>query len=263
MQANVNGISMHIRCDGADTAPPIVLHHPLAANLSIWDELAGMLAHQYRVVRFDARGHGKTEATKAPYDFAMLAKDVVALLDHLKISKAHFLGLSMGGMVGQFLGLDFASRFHTLQLTATTSRVPPEARVLWQDRVKMAREKGMAAMPAASLQRWLTERNRQNAALVARMTDMISATPVEGYVGWCQAIEMLDATDRLKAITLPTQVIVGAEDPGTPPAAAEVIHRHIAGSELVIMPACSHMLCVEDPGAMHAHVARFLAKHPL
>ena len=253
MQATVNGISMHYTAEGPDAAPPIVLHHPLAANLTIWDELAAMLAKDFRVVRFDARGHGKTDAPKAPYDFATLSKDVTALLDHLKIAKAHFLGLSMGGMIGQFLGLDHASRFPTLMLTATTSRVPPEGRVLWQDRVKMARTEGMAAMPAGSLQRWLTERNRQNKALVSRMSDMISATPVEGYAGWCQAIEMLDTTDRLKAITLPTLVVVGAE----------AIHREIPGSELVIMPACAHMLCVEDPVGMHGHLTKFLAKHPL
>ncbi|MDX2204625.1 MAG: alpha/beta fold hydrolase [Hyphomicrobiaceae bacterium] len=263
MQAQINGMSMHIKVDGAADAPPIVLHHPLAANLSIWDEIATMLATDFRVVRFDARGHGNSEATKAPYDFATLSRDVVALLDHLGIAKAHFLGLSMGGMVGQFLGLEHAGRFRTLMLTATTSRVPPEGRVLWQDRVKTAREQGMAAMPAPSLQRWLTERNRQNAALVARMTAMITATPVEGYAGWCQAIERLDVTDRLPAIALPTLVVVGAEDPGTPPAAAEVIHRQIPGSELVIMPACAHMLCVEDPVAMHGHLTAFLAKHPL
>lgn len=263
MQADINGISMHYRVDGAAGAPPVVLHHPLAANLTIWDELAGMLATDHRVIRFDARGHGETQVSPAPYDFATLSKDVIALLDHLQVSKAHFIGLSMGGMVGQFLGLDHADRFRTLQLTATTSRVPPEGRPLWQDRVKMARGQGMAAMPAASLQRWLTEKNRQNGALVARMTAMISATPVEGYAGWCQAIETLDVTSRLKGITLPTQVIVGAEDPGTPPTAAEAIHKEIAGSNLVIMPACSHMLCVEDPATMFGHVKTFLAKHRL
>lgn len=261
MRAQINGIEMSYRLDGSEGKPAVVLHHPLAANLSIWDEVAEALAPSYRVVRFDARGHGETEASKAPYDFATLSADVVALLDHLKLARAHFIGLSMGGMVGQFLGLEHASRFKSLHLVATTSRIPPEGRPLWADRVTMAREKGMAAMPAPSLQRWLTERNRQNAALVARMTKMISSTPVEGYAGWCQAIETLDVTDRLKAITLPTQVIVGAEDPGTPPAAAEVIHRNIPGSTLVIMPAVSHMICVEDPAGLMQHVAPFLAKH--
>lgn len=263
MLAKVNGISMHYRVDGAAEAPPVVLHHPLAANLSIWDEVSDLLSRAFRVVRFDARGHGETEAPPAPYSFDVLSADVVGLLDHLGIDKAHFVGLSMGGMVGQFLGLDHAHRFRTLQLTATTSRIPPEGRHLWQDRVKMARANGMAAMPEASLQRWLTEKNRQNAALVARMTRMISATPLEGYAGWCQAIETLDLTQRLSAITLPVQVIVGSEDPGTPPAAAEIIHRSIRGSQLIVMPDCSHMLCVEDPVTLHRHLTSFLNTHKL
>ena len=263
MKAQVNGISMNYQVDGAEGAPPIVLHHPLAGNLSIWDEMTALLAPDYRVIRFDARGHGQTQATEAPYSFQTLAADVVALMDHLGVKKAHFLGLSMGGMVGQFLGLDHADRFRTLQLTATSSRVPPEARQLWQDRVKTAREKGMAAMIETSLQRWVTDKNRQNQALVKRMGDMITGTPVEGYAGWCQAIEHLDVTGRLKAIKLPTLVVVGSEDVGTPPAAAEAIHKEIAGSELVIMPDCAHMLCLEDPKTMHAHAKAFLAKHPI
>lgn len=261
MQAQINGISMHYRVDGDAGKPAVVLHHPLAANLTIWDEVTEALARDYRVVRFDARGHGQSEVSAAPYDFATLSRDVTALLDHLGLDRVHFIGLSMGGMVGQFLGLDHAKRFKTLQLMATTSRIPPEGRPLWADRVKMARGQGMAAMPAPSLQRWLTEKNRQNATLVARMTEMISTTPVEGYAGWCQAIEKLDVTDRLKGIALPTQVIVGSEDPGTPPAAAEVIHKGIPGSKLIVMPAVSHMICVEDPAGLTGHVKAFLAKH--
>lgn len=263
MKAQINGISMNYQIEGAASAPPIVLHHPLAGNLSIWDEMTTLLAPDYRVIRFDARGHGETQASPAPYQFETLAADVVALLDHLKINKAHFLGLSMGGMVGQYLGLNHADRFQTLQLTATSSRVPPEARHLWQDRVKTAREKGMPAMIESSLQRWITEKNRKNEALVTRIGQMITGTPVEGYAGWCQAIENLDVTSKLKAIKLPTLVVVGSEDVGTPPAAAEAIHKEIAGSQLVIMPDCAHMLCMEDPKTMHGHAKAFLAKHPL
>ena len=260
MEATINGIRMHYTVDGPEQATPIVLHHPLATNLTIWDELTAALSPRYRVVRFDARGHGKTEAPAGAYSFVTLAADVVALMDHLGIARAHYLGLSMGGMVGQYLGLEHAKRFHSLQLVATSSRIPPEARHIWVDRVKVARDKGMSSQPATSMPRWLTEANRQKSALVARLSHMIETTPLEGYAGWCQAIENLDITDRLKAITLPTQVIVGADDPGTPPAAAEAIHRQIAGSTLIVIPATAHMLCVEDPATFHKHVLAFLAK---
>jgi 3-oxoadipate enol-lactonase len=260
MEATINGIRMNYAVEGPETGIPVVLHHPLATNMTIWDELTAALTPRYRVLRFDARGHGKTEAPVGAYNFETLAADVVALMDHAKIERAHFLGLSMGGMAGQYLGLGHAKRFHSLQLVSTSSRIPPEARHLWVDRVKVAREKGMASQPATSMPRWLTEANRQKPALVARLSNMIETTSLEGYAGWCQAIEKLDITDRLRAITLPTQVIVGADDPATPPAAAEAIHRQIAGSTLVVMPAVAHMLCAEDPATFHKHVLAFLEK---
>jgi len=261
MQASINGIRMTYDVSGAESAPVVVLHHPLATNLTIWDEITPVLTGKYRVVRFDARGHGQSEGPKGPYTFETLAADVVALMDHLKIKKADFLGLSMGGMVGQYMGLLHASRFSTLQLVSTSSRVPDEAKPLWVDRVKVAREQGMASQVAPALGRWITEANRQKPALVARLSKMIETTPLEGYAGWCQCIHGLNVTDRLKAITLPTRVIVGKEDPATPVAASEVIHREIKGSDLVIMPNVSHMLCAEDPPAFHKHVLEFLAKH--
>ncbi len=262
MQASINGIRMTYDVSGAESAPVVVLHHPLATNLTMWDEITPTLTGKYRVVRFDARGHGQTEAPKGPYTFETLAADVVALMDHLKIKKADFLGLSMGGMVGQYLGLLHASRFSSLQLVSTSSRVPDEAKHLWVDRVVVAREKGMASQVEPAMGRWITEENRKKPALVARLSKMIETTPLEGYAGWCECIRGLNVTDRLKAITLPTRVIVGKADPATPVAASEAIHREIKGSDLVIMPNVSHMLCAEDPPAFHKPVLEFLAKHP-
>jgi 3-oxoadipate enol-lactonase len=259
MQATINGFRMCFAVEGPDSAPAVVLHHPLATDLTIWDELTAALRPRYRVVRFDARGQGGSEATPAPYDFPMLAADTVALMDHLKIARAHFLGLSMGGMVGQHLGVDHAQRFASLILCSTTSRMPPEARPLWDERVKAAREQGMAAQVEPALSRWLSAASRQSKpALVARMTRYLETTPVEGYAGWCLAIRDLDVTGRLKAIALPTRIIVGSEDPSTPPAAAQAIHREIAGSELVEVPGVSHQLHVEDPATFNRHVLEFL-----
>jgi 3-oxoadipate enol-lactonase len=262
MQATINGIRMTYEVAGAEGAFPVILHHPLATNLNIWDEITPVLTPNYRVVRFDARGHGKTEAPKGPYDFKTLSADVVALMDHLKIKRAHYLGLSMGGMVGQYLGLDHPGRFASLQLVSTSSRVPPEAQGMWDERIATVRAKGMASQPAGSMQRWLTEANRQKPTLVARLSKMIESTPADGFIGWGGAIRNLNITDRLKGITLPTRVIVGAEDPATPPAAAKVIHEQIKGSDLVQIPNTSHMLCAEDPAAFHKHVLAFLDKVP-
>jgi 3-oxoadipate enol-lactonase len=259
MHATVNGFRMSFAVEGPDAAPAVVLHHPLATDLTIWDALTAALMPRYRVVRLDARGHGASEATPAPYDFAMLTADVTGLMDHLSIARAHFLGLSMGGMVGQHLALAHPQRLASLILSSTSSRIPAEAKPLWVERVKVAREKGMASQVDLALQRWLaTASLAGKPELVASMRAYIEATPVEGYAGWCDAIRDLDVTDRIKAIAVPTLVIVGSEDPSTPPAAAQVIHREIAGSELIEVPGVSHQLHVEDPATFNRHVLAFL-----
>lgn len=262
MKAAINGFDMNYEVAGDARAPAVVLHHPLATNLGTWDDLAARLSPRYRVIRFDARGHGKSEAPKGPYALADLAKDVVALMDHLGVAKARFLGLSMGGMVGQHLGLDHADRFDALSLVSTSSRIPPEAKPIWIDRITNTPKTGMAGTIDAALARWVAPKVLQSdPKLVARLKQMILSTPVDGYVGWCHAISALDVTDRLPRIKLPTQVVVGALDPATPPAAAEVIHRQIKGSSLVVMPGVSHMLQEEDPAAFAAHVLPFFAAH--
>jgi 3-oxoadipate enol-lactonase len=263
MQATINGIRMIYDVSGAENGPPVVLHHSLAMNLSLWDELAAALAPKYRVIRFDARGHGRTEATKAPYTFELLSDDVVGLLDHLEVPKAHFVGLSMGGMVGQYLGLLYPNRFASLTLASTSSRVPPEGRALWQQRVKDTREKGIESQVQVAIPRWVTEANKvAKPEVLARLTKNLLGTSVDGFCGWGGAIATLDVTDRLKAITLPTQVIVGEEDPGTPPAAARGIHGEIKGSTLIVAPKLSHMLCTEEPAIFNGYITAFLDKQP-
>jgi 3-oxoadipate enol-lactonase len=262
MQATINSFRMNFAVEGPETAPAVVLHHPLATDLSIWDQLSAALAPRYRVVRFDARGHGASEATPAPYDLPMLSADVIGLMDHLGLARAHFLGLSMGGMVGQHLALAHPERFASLILCSTTSRMPPETHVLWEERAKGAREKGMGSQVEVALARWLAPGSMQKPPLVAAMRRYIESTPPEGYAGWCQALRTHDVTDRLKAIRLPTLVIVGADDPSTPPAAAQVIHREIAGSELIEVPGVSHQLHVEDPATFNRHVLAFLDRQP-
>lgn len=261
MQATINGIRMNYQVEGNETGPPVVLHHSLAMNLTLWDELAAALAPRYRMVRFDARGHGQTEAPKAPYDFETLSADVVGLMDHLKIARAHFVGLSMGGMVGQYLGILYPQRFASLTLASTSSRIPPEGRALWSQRVIDTREKGIESQVAVAVPRWVTAANQKDKPqVVARLTKMLLGTPAEGFCGWGGAIATLDVADRLKAIKVPTNVIVGEEDPGTPPAAAQAIQREIAGSTLIVAPKLSHMLCTEEPAVFNKLVMDFLDK---
>ncbi|MGE3067562.1 MAG: alpha/beta fold hydrolase [Hyphomicrobiaceae bacterium] len=263
MLATINGISLNYDVSGAASGAPVVLHHPLATRLGFWDELTAALAPRYRVIRFDARGHGRSDAPATPYDFPMLCADVTGLMDHLGIARAAFVGLSMGGMVGQYLGVLHPDRVSSLVLVSTTSRIPPEMRPMWSDRVGVVRKGGMASQVGPAMDRWITAANRAaRPDLVARLSAMIADTPPDGYIGWCHAIGGLDVTEQLKTITTPTRVIVGAEDPSMPPAVAQVIHETINGSELVVMPAVSHQLALEDPASFHGHVLEFLARQP-
>jgi 3-oxoadipate enol-lactonase len=259
MQASINGIRMRYEVSGPTSAPAVVLHHPLATDLSIWDELTAALEGRYRVVRFDARGHGQTEAPAGAYDFATLSADVIGLMDHLAIAKARFVGLSMGGMVGQHLGLTHAGRLESLCLVSTASAVPAQGAEIWNERIRLAGSVGMSAVVDGAMARWVAPAVlTDNPPLVTRLKRMILATPPPGYVGWCHAIRALDITARLPAIRLATRVIVGALDPATPPAAAEVIQKAIPGADLVVVPGVSHMLHVEAPAAFHAAVIPFL-----
>lgn len=262
MKATVNGIEMNFEVSGRPNAPAVVLHHPLAGDLTTWAALTAALEPQYRVIRFDARGHGQTQAPDGAYTFETLSADVVGLMDHLGVAKARFLGLSMGGMVGQHLGLLYPDRFHSLCLVATTSAVPAEALPLWDERIRIASTGGLSSLVEGAVGRWVTpETVKSKPQFLAQLKAMMLATPPLGYAGWCHAIRNLNITDRLGDIRLPTRVIVGASDPSTPPSAAEVIHQRIAGSDLVVIPNVSHMLHLEDSEAFHSHVLPFLAAH--
>jgi 3-oxoadipate enol-lactonase len=262
MRAKINGLEMTYAVSGPAHGPAVVLHHPLATSMSFWDEATAALEGTYRVIRFDARGHGASEAPVGPYDFKMLAGDVVGLMDLLGIKRAQFVGLSMGGMIAQTLGLHHGGRFSSLTIASSSSKTADGMRHLWAERVATTREKGMISQVEPALQRWLAASARAGRPdLVARCSAMITATPLEGYIGWCGAIETLNFTEQLGAIKVPTLVVVGAEDPATPIAASETIQRAIPGAELAIIPAVSHMLAIENPAAFHAVLLPFLAKH--
>jgi 3-oxoadipate enol-lactonase len=260
MKAIINGIVINYDVSGPEAAPVVVLHHPLATHLGTWDALTATLNKTYRVIRFDARGHGASAAPPGPYNFDTLSADVIAVMDYVGVKKAHFLGLSMGGMVGQYLGLLHPARFHSLTLVSTSSATPAAGQALWDERIKNSIELGMASVVDGAMQRWVAPSVISGKpGLVQRLKTMITDTPAPGYAGWCGAIRHLNVTAKLPAIKLPTLVVVGALDPATPPAAAEVIHNAIAGSKLVVMPGVSHMLQEEEPAAFAAHVVPFLA----
>lgn len=258
MNIHANGIDIHYEISGS--GPVVTLAHSLATDLTLWDELAVELAKRFTVLRYDARGHGRTSAPEGSYDFPLLVADLVGLLDALKIERTHFVGLSMGGMLGQHFALAAPERLDRLVLVSTASRIPPEAGAIWDERIATARAQGMTAHVEATLARWFTAPYRAaHPETLARVGALIAATPVAGFAGWGAAICTLDVTDRLGAVRAPTLVVVGADDPGTPPALSRTIAAAIPGARLEIVPAASHQLVIEQAETFRRLLSDFLA----
>jgi 3-oxoadipate enol-lactonase len=259
MKTKTNGIETHYTIEGE--GPWVTMSHSLACNISMWDEQATMLSKKFRVLRYDTRGHGGSSAPPGPYTLEQLADDAKALFDSLGITRTHWIGLSMGGMIGETFALKYPGFFQSMVLADTTSRRPPNAEQMWGDRVKIAREKGMEGVREGTLQRWFTEPYRaQHQDVMDKIGRDITSTPVEGFAGCCEAIARVDVLDRLKEIDCPTLVIVGEQDHGTPPEMARAIHENLRGSELVVIPSAAHLSNVEQPEAFNRAISDFLAR---
>ena len=253
----VNGITVRYKVEGG--GPWVMLSHSLTTDLSMWDGLAAELKGSFTVLRYDTRGHGGSSAPEGAYSFEQLVADVTGLLDAFKVERTHFVGLSMGGMIGQYLALLAPQRLNKLVIANSVSRIPPEAAALWDQRITQARTEGTGAMAEATIGRWFTPPFRAaHPDIMARITALIATTPVAGYVGCGEAIRRLDVTSRLPAIKNPTLVVVGAEDPGTPPAASAIIANAIPGARLEIIPSASHLSCIEQPEIFNRLVSDFL-----
>ena len=260
MKVAANGISVHYTLDGPADAPVVTLSHSLATTLAMWDPQMPALTSRWRVLRYDTRGHGGTDAPAGAYTLAQLADDARALLAALGIARTHWVGLSMGGMIGQTLALAAPGLFQSLALCDTSSRVPPEARGAWQDRITTAETQGMEPLVAPTIERWFTAPFRTaRPEVVDAVRAMIRGTRPAGYVGCCHAIAALDLTDKLPAITLPTLVLVGADDPGTPVAASQAIQARIRGSKLVVLPSAARLSNLGQPEGLTPAATESLA----
>jgi 3-oxoadipate enol-lactonase len=259
MQLQANGITVNYTLDGPANAPVVTLSHSLACDVSMWEPQMAMLTAKYRVLRIDTRGHGKSSAPAGAYALSQLAEDARQTLTALGIQTTHWIGLSMGGMIGQMLALESPALLQSLSICDSSSRVPPEAGPMWQERIDIAKSKGMGALVDSTLARWFTEPFLKNQpAKIEPIRKLIAATPVNGYCGCGEAIRQLNNTDKLPAIKLPTLIVVGRQDQGTPVAASEVMHAKIAGSKLVILEDASHLSNWEQPGTFNKAIGDFL-----
>ncbi|HSB07737.1 MAG TPA: 3-oxoadipate enol-lactonase [Thermodesulfobacteriota bacterium] len=259
MLMKANGIQMNYEISGKQEVQTVMLSHSLGSSLVMWHPQMDLLEPYFVVLRYDTRGHGRSEAPKGPYTLELFGEDVIGLLDALEIDKVHFVGLSMGGMIGQCLALNHPNRLHSLILCDTSSIVTKEGQPAIQERIDTARNRGMQALVGPTMERWFTpsfiSKNPPGLGIIRKQ---FLATPVEGYIGCNEAIRKLNYRDQLSGIKLPTLILVGEDDPGTPVAAAQAIHERIKNSKLVIIPSARHLSNVEQPKVFNEALLGFL-----
>jgi 3-oxoadipate enol-lactonase len=259
MKIKANGIGMNYELSGKQDGDVVMLSHSLASSLMLWQPQIEVLNHRFRVLAYDTRGHGDTEATPPPYTLSQLGEDAAALLDALKIDAVHWVGISMGGMIGQCMALNHPDRLKSLSLCDTAAVVPKEADPVWQERIDLVRKEGMGPTVQPTLERWFTPRYlQQKPPIVDVIRRQILATPVDGCIGCSEAIRRLDYLDRLHEIKIPTLIMVGEDDPGTPVEASRDMHDRIPQSRLVILPFAAHLSNIEQSEAFNHELTAFL-----
>lgn len=241
---------------GSKQAPTILLSNSLGTSLEMWDSQMPILSREFRVLRYDMRGHGQSSVTPGPYTIEQLAHDVIFLLDHLDIPKVHFCGLSMSGLIGMLLALRNPKRLRHLILCDTTPKIASAE--IWNTRIDTVRKSGMAAIVDGVIQRWFTPTfQTASPAPVESTRKMLLATPVEGYAACCAAIRDIDLRESIAKIQVPTLVITGTSDPVTPPAECRSFAERIAGAQYTELPA-AHLSNIEAAEAFTMELLNFL-----
>ncbi len=255
-----NGISINYRFDGPEDGPVVMFSNSLISNYTMWDDqVEAIISAGYRMLRYDTRGHGGTDAPDIPYSITMFVADVIGLLDALSIEKVHFVGLSMGGFIAQLLAAHHSDRLLSVALCDTACVMPPEK--LWNDRIAEAQIGGTAALADATLGRWFTPSyHESNPREVGLVREMINSSNVTGYIGCARAIRDMSQCDVLSKIKIPTIVIVGESDPACPVASAEVLHEGIEGSRLMIIKDSAHLPNIQKRDEFNSILLDFLGQ---
>jgi 3-oxoadipate enol-lactonase len=251
-----NGISVNYQIDGAENAPVLMLSNSLGTNLHMWDKQVPALSKRFRVVRYDTRGHGKSDAPSYPYTLAMLGHDAIALMDTLKLSKVRFCGLSMGAMIGMWIARHVPSRIEQLVLCNTGAKAGTAEN--WNQRIAAVRASGMKAVVETVVGRCFTESFRKNAPNeVEVFAQMLNAASPDAYANNCAAVRDGDQRWPIRDIKTPTLVIAGEHDPGAPVSGHKLIAERISDAKLVVLDA-SHLSNMEQPEVFNKTLNAFL-----
>ena len=251
-----DGCPLNYQVEGPSNAPALVLCNSLGTNLHMWDAQSAEWAKHFRLVRYDRRGHGQSGAPKGPYSMDMLGRDALAVADAAGARKFNWCGLSMGGMVGQWLGANAPDR--VIRLVLSNTHYYYADKQPWHDRMKFAEQNGLEKLSGPQMERWFTQSFRERSPDgVAKVVKMFTATPLDGFLGCCAAVRDMDFRASTPKITAPTMVINGAQDPATLPAYGEEIAKMIKGSRIVSLDA-AHLSNIEQPKAYTEAVLKFL-----
>lgn len=254
--AQLEDVRIHYDLAGSASAPVLVFSNSLGENFSMWDPQLAEFQQQFRVLRYNTRGHGQSSVSPGPYTIEQLARDVLGLLDKLGFDRVHFCGLSMGGQTGMWLALNAPARLQKLILSNTAAKIgTPE---MWNTRVETVRNGGMKSISTAVIERWFSADFRaKSPAIVASTKLMLESANPEGYVANCAAISDFDVREVIREIHVPTLVIAGTKDAATTPADGRYLADHIPGARYVELNA-AHLSNIEDSSRFNRELSSFL-----
>lgn len=254
-----DGTGLHVQIDGVDdpAAPTVMFSNSLGTTLHLWDAVIPHLPGGLRYIRYDNRGHGRSDVPDAPYSMGALVSDAEAICDALEVRDCLFVGLSVGGMIAQGLAVKRLDIVRAMVLSNTAAKIGNAK--LWQDRIDAVNAKGMDALADDVMARWFGRDFRESPA-VAPWREMLVATPAMGYTGVCAAIAGTDFYTPTSGLRLPTLGIAGSEDRATPPDLVRETVDLIPGSEFALMRRLGHLPCVEDPAAYAMLITDFMQK---
>jgi 3-oxoadipate enol-lactonase len=258
MKTKANGITINYQIDGPDNAPYLVFSNSLATTIAMWDEQAAALKDKFRVLRYDQRGHGQTEAPPGRYPFDTLLADALGLLDALSIKKAHFAGLSMGGATALGLAEKHPDRFDRIIVCDSPCQSTPQSSQQWEERIAVAREKGMAALVEPTISRWFpAETVAKNPPHLDKVRGMIRDTPVNGFIGCAAALAAHDYASAAATVKCRVLFMVGEKD-GATPAAMRKLGEKLPGSHFAELPGAGHISNMDRPAEFTRAIRDFL-----
>jgi len=255
----MSAVDLHCE-DSGGAGEPVLLAHAIGCDRRMWESVVPLLAPRHRVIAIDARGHGRSPLPARPWSLADMADDAARLLDRLGIARAHWIGLSMGGMVGQAFALAHGERLGRLVIANSTSSYGPEGRANWDNRIRLIEQGGLAAIRDMVAARYFAPAFiAAHGDVVAKTMARFMETPAGGYLGCCEAIRELDYLDDLPRIAAPTLALAGDLDEGTPVAMSRAIADRVPHARLAVIAGASHLSAVEKPAEFASRVLDFLA----